>query len=61
MGKAARRDRRPFGTSRPDAPVGEERPAHTNTIERESLKGRVVTEAEWLNPALGRPKAGERS
>jgi hypothetical protein len=48
-------------TERPTSPIAPERPAPSRTPERESLKGRVITEAEWLNPGLGRPKAGDRS
>jgi hypothetical protein len=40
-------------------PVTPERPAHSNTPERDPR--RVVTEAEWLNPGAARPKSGDRS
>lgn len=42
-------------------PVTPERATAARPAEREGLKGRVITEAEWLNPGLGRPRPGGSS
>lgn len=44
--------------ARLDAAAAQERANAVRPPEREPLAGRVLTEAEWLNPALGRKPEG---